>query len=500
MRQLLILLAVNCCWFTNVSHAQLGGFLDRMNDRLRETQDRMKEANDRNQAAMEETMRGMRGMPGMPGAAPLTQPRSDEAQPWNDAAEQVTQGLRVTPGELVHSHGERWLVRSDDGNPVVARHHVTIGSTRIALMPDGSLRSLTEAEVSPTDEPFVPLGMDALQTKLFDDPKLSDFDAIRSRRFLYLYNTSERFVKSARTILESMYPAVRKYFSRSDVEVHEPELPLVVIAFATEQEFQDYRPMPRGVVAYYDSITNAVYLYEQSELSKHAPEIAVKNAVSTIAHEGAHQILHNIGVQQRLSRWPLWLSEGLAEFYAPTSIGRGIRWSGLAATNELRMFEIDNEWNSNGTTTRPETINRIVSAKSLDSLDYAFSWSLIHMMSKRHRDELFACIRDCSEMRPFEGTELAGGGESDPAAVFRRNMSESDAEIARELTQHLQSLNYVNPIANQTHYLIVSGSRVYLTSSPERVREIQASSVGRVRVQEFPNRTLAEKAMAAVTR
>lgn len=202
----------------------------------------------------------------------------------------------------MHSQGERFVVRDDQGEPTIARHHVTIGSTRIVLIPDGRLESVSEADVSPTEQPFAPMDMNALQAKLLSDPKLAGFKAIRSRRFLYLHNTSDRFIRSSRTILESMYPAVRKYFSRSAIDVHEPELPMVVIAFATEKQFQDFRRMPRGVVAYYDSITNAVYLYEQSELSKHAPEIAVKNAISTIAHEGAHQILHNIGVQQRLAR------------------------------------------------------------------------------------------------------------------------------------------------------------------------------------------------------
>ncbi|TWT93002.1 DUF1570 domain-containing protein [Neorhodopirellula pilleata] len=479
------------------SQAQFGGVLEGLNDRLRETEQRIKEMRERGAADREEMEQTLRGFPGALGQNPEPAPAN---QPWNEDPQAATAGLRITPGPLMQSQGERWRVRDDEGGSVVARHHVTIGSSRIALMPDGTLKSFTDGDVSPTTDAFEPLDMDRLQAKLLADPKLADFQAIRSRRFLYLHNASELFVKSARTIMESMYPAVRKYFSRSAVDVHEPELPLVVIAFATEQEFQDYRRMPRGVVAYYDAITNAVYLYEQSEMSKHAPEIAVKNAISTIAHEGAHQILHNIGVQQRLSRWPLWLSEGLAEFYAPTSVGRGIRWSGLGATNELRMFEIENDWTENRTTTRPATIDRIVTADSLDSLDYAYSWSLIHMMSKRHQNELFACIRDCSGLKPFEGTALAQGSETDPEAVYRRHITQSDAEIAEELTKHLKSLNYVNPIANQTHYLIVAGSRVYLTSSPERVREIRSTAFGRFQVKEFPNRALAEQAMAEMTR
>ena len=46
-----------------------------------------------------------------------------------------------------------------------------------------------------------------------------------------------------------------------------------------------------GVVAYYDVLTNRVVICEESELWKVKPELAMRQAISTIAHEGAHQIL-----------------------------------------------------------------------------------------------------------------------------------------------------------------------------------------------------------------
>ena len=61
----------------------------------------------------------------------------------------------------------------------------------------------------------------------------------------------------------------------------------------------------------------------------------------TVAHEGAHQILSNIGVQPRPSSWPLWLIEGLAEHGATTvNSKKGIMWSGMGAINSLHMATI----------------------------------------------------------------------------------------------------------------------------------------------------------------
>ena len=58
----------------------------------------------------------------------------------------------------------------------------------------------------------------------------------------------------------------------------------------------------------------------------------------TVAHEGAHQILSNIGLQPRPCSWPLWLVEGLAEYCATTvNTKKGIVWSGMGAINSLHM-------------------------------------------------------------------------------------------------------------------------------------------------------------------
>ena len=164
------------------------------------------------------------------------------------------------------------------------------------------------------------------------------------------------------------------------------------------------------------------------------------------------------------------------------------------------MFEIDKDWKASVGKASPATINRIVSADELGSLEYAYSWSLIHMMSKRHQDELFACMREASKLRPFEGTPLGGEAHLKPESIYRQHVSDSDAEMAVELTKHLRSLNYVNPIDNQTHYVVVAGGRVYLTSSPEKVNEIRSTSIGRFQVKEFPNRITAERAMKSLAR
>jgi hypothetical protein len=247
-------------------------------------------------------------------------------------------------------------------------------------------------------------------------------------------------------------------------------------------------------------------LYEQSRLNRVAPEIAIKNTISTIAHEGVHQILHNIGVQQRLSRWPMWLSEGLPEFFAPTSVSRGTRWAGLGATNVLRMHEIESEWKkqrsplSNG-----KTLNDLVQTTQLESLGYAYSWALIHMLARKNRKELFACIRECSEWKPLSSLPDADRSQSLKSSeeLFKSHFGDDYGKLEQTLLRHLKQLDYVNPVDSQTHYLLISGTRYYgLTTSPERVKQLQSQAhpLSRIQVRAFPNRMAAERAMRALTK
>ena len=121
------------------------------------------------------------------------------------------------------------------------------------------------------------------------------------------------------------------------------EVPLVVIMFRTQQEYTAYSDMPEGVVAFYNGISNAVVMYEESRLVSAWPDLALKLAISTVAHEGVHQILANIGVQQRLSRaGPCGSVKGWPSISSPNG-GRGqnIRWKGVGMVNDLRMKELE---------------------------------------------------------------------------------------------------------------------------------------------------------------
>ncbi|MCA9168069.1 MAG: DUF1570 domain-containing protein, partial [Planctomycetales bacterium] len=213
-------------------------------------------------------------------------------------------------------------------------------------------------------------------------------------------------------------------------------------------------------------------------------------AVSTIAHEGVHQILHNIGVQQRLSRWPIWFSEGLAEYFAPTELDRRVRWKGVGLVNDLRLFELSEFYKSHGNrSTSGQLIRRAVDTPTLDSLGYATSWAIVHYLARHERDKFNSCLQEASRLGPLEG--LPDG------SLFGKNVSRDHAQFEDELIAHLQSLPYVNPVLNQTHYLMMIQNdkrEIVITSSPKELKKQIEKHAGkhRYQVQAFPDRFQAE--------
>ena len=256
-------------------------------------------------------------------------------------------GIDLPAGSIQPSNRETVTTDDEDGKPAVGRIHLRIGDGAVILLPDGRLISRPAGRFASTERPFTPLSKEQVSSQL-----AAEFPGFKTKKainhYVYVYDTSDEFILGASRILETMLPDVKNYVEQIKLKVQNPEFPLVVVMFRTQRDFQRYRRKQGGVVAnqdgvvaYYDPLSNRVVLYEQSPLAEVHPQLAVQLAISTIAHEGVHQILHNIGVQQRLSVWPLWLSEGLAEYFAPTSTDDRLQWKGAGKINDLRMFELD---------------------------------------------------------------------------------------------------------------------------------------------------------------
>jgi hypothetical protein len=369
-------------------------------------------------------------------------------------------------------------------------------------------RTAAQAEV--TERPFEPLTKEKLVERL-QATEFKGFKVKQTKHYIYLYTTSEEFAFGTSKILESMLPGMRKWVDGQKLAAHDPEVPLVVVMFRTETDFQRYRRMPEGVVAYYDTLSNRVAMFEESARFAGRRDLAIQQAISTIAHEGTHQILHNIGVQQRLSIWPMWLSEGLAEFLAPTEVSKKLNWKGPAQVNDLRMFELEQYVKSRGTEPPDgDTVKHTVLAARLTSTGYASAWSLTHYLATKKRLDFNKYLGEIAKIGPLEGSvEITPPGlVQSNVGPFEKCFGGNYVELEKKLIQHLQAQKYDDPFANMPHFAALvsyhDGKRprrevgtfhsfaLAQKWSREMREKNSAIQDDGIVIQEFPNRPAAE--------
>ncbi len=384
----------------------------------------------------------------------------------------------------------RVMVTDNRGKLVVGKVLVEAGDRTIAKLPNGRLTSVYTRDASTTDRPFVGATKEELTQEMTE--KFPKFKIRTTKRFMYVYNTSELFYQGTSRILETMYPPMFEYWKRLKVPVQEPDTLLVVVMFSTDDEFQAYRQMSPGIVAYYNGINNQVVMYERSRLVEVSPDLAVKQAVAVVAHEGCHQIFANIGVQQRLSDWPMWISEGLPEYFSPTSVDKGVRWKGVGIVNDLRMKEIDGYLKENGKQVKPGQVSsETIKAERLTSTGYAFAWGLTHFLAERRKEKFAGFLREVVEQPP-----LVSLTSEQSEKLFQKHFGDDVPALERDLAKHLTGLPYVDPVETLTHYVcVIQGtlqSTVYVTYSVAAVKQLQAQAgASKFTVNTFPTRKAA---------
>jgi len=440
-------------------------------------------------------------------ALATAQPRKDEIQPREH-------GFDIPPGRVSHPENLRVLTDDEDGKPVVGKIHAVIGEHRIVFLPDGRLVDRHRDQSPETERPFAPATAEDVERNL-KAVLGKGFATQTTKHYVYAYNCSDRFAFGTRQILESMRPGVTSYVQKMRIETHAPHVPLVAIMFRTEAQFQRHRRMPTGVVAYYDTLTNHIVMYEESRSFRTAPELAIQQAISTIAHEGAHQILHNIGVQSRLSRWPMWLTEGLAEYFAPTTFGRRMKWKGAGQVNDLRMLELEIYIKSRpGDDVGGEMISDTVSAAKLTSTGYAAAWSLTRFLAKTKRNQFAAYVRETAKLKPFQGDYdvVAPGIVPQHLTLFKKHFGDELPALENRLAAHLKKQPYTDPFAEYPHFVATIAVRegrrvirdanvfhsaelanVWIEESIKKFPDVQRSTAQR-NVGKARNRLLAEQA------
>jgi hypothetical protein len=340
----------------------------------------------------------------------------------------------------------RVVLRDETGMVRVARLYACEVDPTVVQLPDGQLG--VPSGLSFTDEPFVVERADQIAERL-TRTAFPGFDVHATEHYVVLYEGSDRFAEASGNLLESLYAGLLRKLGEKGLPVREAEFPLVAVIFRDEAAFRAHSEMPPDVTAYYHVLSNRIYLYETSEALQAAPDVAARRRPQTVAHEGTHQVLQNIGLHTRLASWPPWLVEGLAEYFAPTTTTRDGDWGGANRINPFHMATIRDlhdplsiQLQGRGLAQAPigrdprtPLVEYLVTRTELTPTDYALSWALTHFLANKRFDDFLAYLRELSARKPLQRATPA-----EHLATFRKHFGKDLAKLDRALQKHLASL------------------------------------------------------------
>jgi hypothetical protein len=314
------------------------------------------------------------------------------------------------------------------------------------LLPDGQLGFPHRLDY--VDDPFRPATADEMIQDLLAGP-FAGFQVRQSAHYIILFQSTPTFADASLRLLEDLYRGLTRAFTEHHIPVHEPEFPLVAVIFRTEAEFRAHKPVDSNVQAYYEIFTNRIYFYQGSDRDEKAPEIEALRKPQTVAHEGTHQILQNVGVQPRLSSWPLWLVEGLAEYCSSpvTTKKGGVGWRGLGVVNSLHMATIRDLEDPQslpvlgmtrpriGRDPRMPLVEYLVTRTELTPTDYALAWAVTHYLALKRGPDFVAFLKTMSQLPPLKDVT-----PEEHLAAFRAAFGADLAQLDRTIGHYLSKL------------------------------------------------------------
>jgi Protein of unknown function (DUF1570) len=273
--------------------------------------------------------------------------------------------------------------------------------------PDGAQYTIEGKTVlarAKSDAPFRPLTPDELGEQLLAEFP-PGFRVHTTPHYVICYDTSREYAEWTSSLFERLYKAFTSYWKRQGMELHEPEFPLVVIAYADRASYEAAAkdvlgPGAGNIVGYYNLKTNRVNMYDLTgmeslhgggnrrgsmrEIAQMLSQRAAVPLVSTVVHEATHQIAFNCGLQTRLSDIPLWLCEGMAVYFEAPDLSSSRGWRGIGRVNYPRLETFRRnlpKWRSDSLATLVADNRRFRDPQTAVAA-YADAWALNYYLIK----------------------------------------------------------------------------------------------------------------------
>ena len=322
------------------------------------------------------------------------------------AMEQVTVSKE---GQSIRLEGKSLFEASDGGRLFLDR----LGEIHI-------LDPTDQSDYKKDSNPFKPYSSEEMNARIFAKlPK--GFDVHETAHYLIYYDTSRAYAQWCGALFERLYRAFTNFWKQRGLKVAEPEFPLVAIVFSDRQSFCEFSKGELGdasksVIGYYSIKKNWMVMYDLTGLSTFDRDTRIRTSaqinkilsqpqgasiVSTIVHEATHQIAYNCGMHIRYAETPLWLAEGIAQYFETPDLASAKGWRSIGEVNWPRLdrFRKYQEYRK-ADSLKQLFIDDDRLRESKTALDaYAESWALTYFLIRKRGKQYIEYMRRIGERK-----------------------------------------------------------------------------------------------------
>jgi hypothetical protein len=230
----------------------------------------------------------------------------------------------------------------------------------LLLTADGTLWNIEPPEIvdhKHDGQPFAPLTQaEAGKTLLGELP--AGFELYTTAHYVICHDTSRAYAQWVGALYERLYSGFMNYWKNRGFKIHDPDLPLLVLVFATRDGYIKHVQPELGdsasaIIAFYSLRSNRVTMHDLTgmdslrrsgdrrgsvaEINAMLARPEAENMVATVVHEATHQLAFNCGLQTRFADIPLWVLEGLAVYFETPDLGSSKGWKTIGAVNRPRL-------------------------------------------------------------------------------------------------------------------------------------------------------------------
>lgn len=325
------------------------------------------------------------------------------------AAERVT--LR-RDGKEISLTGRLEIKAADGGLLLMARDGVLW-----TVEPNEQISHTSDAEA------FAPYDRERIAKELLAELP-PGFEVHSTAHYMICHNTSKAYAQWCGALFERLYLAFCNFWRRHDFNLHEPEFPLVAIVFGDQAQYAAHAQQELGdaagsIIGYYNLQTNRMTMYDltgsanlrqpgdrrsnAAQINQLLSRPEAERTVATIIHEATHQIAYNCGFHTRLSDVPLWVNEGLANYFETPDLSRGKGWRTIGAVNYYRLDGF-RDYFSRRTDRSLESLivddRRFRDARQAADA-YSEAWALNYYLLQKHAKKYHAFLAALAKKRPL---------------------------------------------------------------------------------------------------